>query len=300
MDPLEAYKILGSQMANDVAIHTARNDNDTFATELQQRASELETTQLAYRRVLDYVTALQTARAQASQGETVNIVASSAPNLLDPSTRFLHWNPQPSWSIPDELDLRWLGACAWSEELALATISFLRDCAWPLEHEGQSTTVVGISWQEVALAIMFHFKEYIPIRRLTSAGTLELVRLPSFQAVQLHGATLSEMGNNVSLLFTQLKNLVPQEIFPSLTRTRVKSMYLLGSSQFCQGLKERPRHSFQEEVLTTAKLFLSTGSLPNMGFCGNEESFDITDWQLRSHRATEAIREVRSVSQAVT
>eukprot|EP00438_Fugacium_kawagutii_P027042 Skav210710 [mRNA] locus=scaffold1582:138841:140232:+ [translate_table: standard] len=300
MDPMEAYHVLGNQMANDTAIHTACHANDSFAHELQQRASELEATQLAYRKVLEYVVALQTARAQASQGEVFNLVSSSGPNLLDPSARFLSWNPHPCWSIQEQLDLRWLGACAWSEELAVAAISFLQDCAWPLEQEGHSSTVVGISWQEVALAIMFHFKEYIPVRRLTSTGTLELVRLPTFQSVQLHGATLSEMSNNVSLLFTQLKNLVPQELFPPLTRTRVKSMYLLGAPQFCQGLRQRPRHSFQEEVLTTAKLYLASGSLPNMGFCGSDGGFDITDWQLRSQRATEAIREVRYVSQADT
>lgn len=246
--------------------------------------------------MLAYFVDLQSARAQASQGE-VFLRGDQTTFLatLDPTQRLEQWSPQPSWSPPGDLDLRWLGACAWSEELAVATVQFLQECYWPLDTGEPTTNVVGISWLEIAIGIMFYFKEYIPIRRVTASGNLELVRLPNLQAAQIHGATLPEMANNVSLLFTQLKALVPSELFPPLNRTRVKSLYLLGHNQFSQGLQQRPRMAYQVAIITTTKLFLSSQKLPDFGFAGAEQHFDISDWNLRAQMAKSAVAQVRSL-----
>lgn len=163
------------------------------------------------------------------------------PVTFDPFQYLLQWSPSSVWIPPTELDMCWIHNCAWGSELADATIRYLQDCRWPDVDVSNSHNRVGITWLEIAAGIMHYLGEYIPVRCLDSTGTLHLIRLRNYEDAQLHSATLSEMGENVSRMLVQLVALTPKQLYPNTPRTTVQSMYFLGETHFGQGFQLRPK-----------------------------------------------------------
>lgn len=175
---------------------------------------------------------------------------------------------------------------------------FLR-CRWPTDTHGPGYSPIGISWLEIAVGIMFILGMHIPVIRTLADGQSHLVHPATFQDIQMMCVTLSEMAKTVSHLTAQVSKLLRAPLLPDIPRASVKSMYILGETQYCQGFKVRPfkvrpSFDFQEEVMVTLELYVESGrKFPNFGF---SQRLDIDDslWLPRGRSARNAMAEVKS------
>lgn len=291
----DAYRLLGNQAADECAGCAVTSLFPEFAADLRQQALDVGSAQDMFQQVLLYIADLQKSRAKADQGEDFTTASNQRVDVpFDPFQYLINWSPVGIWSQPNEYDFRWIHACAWSSELADATIRYLQDCEWPAAQPANGTSPIGISWLEIAIGVMHYLGEYIPVRRADASGQLHLIRLRNFSDIQLHNVSLREMGENLSMLFQQLMALTPTQLMPPVPRCRVHSLYILGATTWAHGFQLRPRTPFQEETTIQIQLYLQSGrKMPNLGFDQPTCSFLPTSWQQRQKIARQAMKEVR-------
>lgn len=159
---------------------------------------------------------------------------------------------------------------------AMAVVAWLRSCSWPEEDPISSSLPIGISWPEIALAVMLEMGGYLPVKRkMADTNEHHLLWLDTFGAARLHGVTLSEQGEQVSQLFKQVNKFLPVSAMPLIANGRVRSLYLLGDSQATTGLVRRPSWPSQQRVVNLMRGYLTGGRrLPELSLPANGQ------WQI--------------------
>eukprot|EP00438_Fugacium_kawagutii_P030559 Skav216836 [mRNA] locus=scaffold1340:175677:177086:+ [translate_table: standard] len=298
LDFEDAYVLLGNRLADKVASTSVSELLPGFADDLRQQAAGIQRTQDMYHCFLKYVVDLQTCRARALQGEDFSTATNQGGlGPFDPVQCFSNWQPETVWPQPESWDLRWVSRCAWGAELVDAACNFLSSCEWPNLAEVHGAYPVGITWVEIALELMFWYQEYIPVRRRDAGGELHLIRLRSWEDVQLQQVTLQEVADNVSMFFSQLQALCPTKLWPeNMSRCHVKSLYLLGDQGFLHGFSLRPRTVYQSETVLQTQLWLQSGrKMPNLGFDLPSKAVSPSEWPVRLRIAKRAMTSVRQV-----
>eukprot|EP00438_Fugacium_kawagutii_P009978 Skav234397 [mRNA] locus=scaffold873:178825:179898:- [translate_table: standard] len=153
----EAYIRLGNRLADQTASCSVQELMPSFTEDLQLHARGVQQRQDMYKCFLEYIVALQTARAQASQGEELTTAANQGGNgPCDAVSILSNWTPTTIWPQPESWDLRWVDQCAWGIEVVDAAFQYLQSCQWPEAPELYSGYPIGITWIEIALELMYH------------------------------------------------------------------------------------------------------------------------------------------------
>lgn len=240
----ELYLRLGNAVANDEAIKVTKtsftnitSDQQKYFEELQTQKKQLE---LVYRYMLDLqMTSAKTkSLPEGSVVEPVMVQAGTSPMEL-----FSSWQPVNVWPRPQTCDTSALRECAWGEQVARATYEFLRVCEWPMPSDGPGPLAPGITWTEMALAISYTMKAFLPIRRVSADGNQYVLWVADFQDVERYDVTMTEQAQAAQQVVTQVMALVPQTLIPDPTRSLVRSMYMQGETFQRNGLKIRPKVS---------------------------------------------------------
>lgn len=300
------YQHLGNKVANDVAIHTNRHANGSFAKDLEAQVKASDNQKQQYNEVLRYILALNFARAKAcTQHHTIRGNRQTVNEEQTPIQMMNNWQPENFWQpcIFTEEQCSLLNQCAWAHPVAQAVVSFFSSCTWPTDSNGEGYNNIGISWIEIAVGIMLHLQAFLPLVRTLSDGESHLVHPGSESDLQTFGATLVEMSTTASRLTEQVRKLLPGSLSPSVERGRVKSMYILGESQYCQGFMTRPSYDLQETVLSACEGYVRNNrEFPKLIFENPREQLRIEDslwiWNDRCKRARKAMAVARTRASA--
>ena len=217
------------------------------------------------------------------------------------------WNAFKDWKVqenvftpaPASLDL--LSFAAYGEEIAKITYDWLMAIRWPQEADGPLHYNAGTSWIELGLSWMFYHQRWLPILRKDHRGTMKLRFLADFQDAKDHHFSFSEAGTIIEKIISHVISLIPQQIFPKVTRHKCASLYLMGSKQYHQGLAKRVELPAQQEVVALLQsTFSGTNAAysmqgtPMMPFTGQQATFPET-WTERCTIAGRGMYRARKI-----
>ena len=244
--PLLRFAAMGNWYADAVAESTRDNKCPTIVKEHLQMHSELSQDQdrlaAVYRLHLQLLEHRGRALAQEDH--------SSLP-LVDSQSL---WEQFAQWQIPDsnfvipDADLSLLSYSPFGDELATMTFQWLKQLRWPRGNKGPGELVAGTTWIELGLDWMCFHKRFLPVLREDQRGVLRLQLLPDFAAAKDAMFSFNEAGTMIEKLIRNITALVPEDIFPTVPRGKVSSLYLLGSTKYFQGLTLRVQLAAQSDV----------------------------------------------------
>ena len=154
---------------------------------------------------------------------------------LGPLYRLQHWTcPVPWVSTAPQRDMT--EHCAFGASIARNVIGWLETLLWPLQPQ---ETDWGISYVELAASWMMYSGMVVPVKRKDASGKEHLVCCQDFVAAAAYNISFQEIGSNFATLLNQIQSLTDHPRFPP-DRCQVKSLYMLGSTFFSQGIRGRP------------------------------------------------------------
>eukprot|EP00435_Cladocopium_sp_Y103_P048853 s1750_g14.t1 len=299
---LQLYHQLGNKRANDVAIAANLQLLPEVARELEQYHRDISTEQQQLLKVYDYILALQKVKIQVDMSNPAMGVAEQCRiHATNPCELLANWAPQEFWMAPRQVQGQGLEACPYGQQVAIATLKFLRQCQWPTLEYGPLPEPVGISWLEIAFGIMLELQAYLPVKRQDVNGAFCPVFLGTFTAAKLHHTTMTEQSEQARYIFGHVTDLVPERLFPDTPRGQVRSLYMLGETCFTTGLLLRPAFPRQGEVVELVKRCLTNNRmLLDLDFSGVRQWQTDRDkhswpWNKRLQFAADFRRRVRRV-----
>eukprot|EP00435_Cladocopium_sp_Y103_P074766 s399_g51.t1 len=297
---MQLYHQLGNKCANDAAIAANRNLLPEAASELEQYHVDISTDQHKLATVYDYIIALQTVKMKVDMSNPAMGVAEQCRlHATDPFQLLAAWTPQEFWMPPRMVQGQGLQACPYGQQVAYATLKFLRQCQWPTVEFGPLPEPVGISWLGIAFGIMLELGAYLPVKRQDANGAFYPVFLPTFTDARLHHTTMTEQSEQARYIFGHVTDLVPERLFPDTPRGQVRSLY--SETGFTTGLLLRPCIPRQRRVLELVKQYLeSNRQVVNLEFSGTTQWLIDRDrvnwrWADRLQNAAEYRRRVRAI-----
>lgn len=223
-----------------------------------QRAHEDKTN--LYHLILD----LQYAQAKAGAPANQQNVSTPCQTNNDTSSNPLedamcNWHPNPTsdWIFPESLRYDWLKSCAYGFGVAHAMIQWLQQCTWGVDTVGPLGYHMGISWLEIALAVMLHYGAPLPIKRKV-AGVERIVHLSCMADVATHGVNLDEMTQNMYGIYRNVIALIPEQLHPTnLKLGKNRSLQVQGLGVWTTGFNLRPAYSKQRRVFELVMSYIS-------------------------------------------
>eukprot|EP00435_Cladocopium_sp_Y103_P016701 s2818_g4.t1 len=262
---LQLYHQLGNKRANDAAVAANQCLLPEAAKELEQFHKDIFAEQQHLATVYDYVLALQMVKMKVDMSNPAMGVAEQCRlHAADPLDLLTDWTPDDFWMAPRQVQGQGLESCTYGQQVAIATLKFLRQCKWPTEVYGPLPEPIGISWLEIALGIMLGLEAYLPVKRQDASGAFYPVFLKTFTDAKLHHTTMTEQSEQARYIFGQVTDLVPERLFPDTPRGQVKSLYMLGETCFTPGLLLRPSYPRQGQVLRFLRQGASHGAMASL------------------------------------
>ena len=149
------------------------------------------------------------------------------------------WLPSaPSWDLTH--------FCAFGESVAKKVTEWAATLTWPKEPQADD---LGITYVELAASWMLYSGLVVPVKRKDSAGKDHLVCCQTLQEAANYNITFQELGSNFATLLNQIQSLADTLRFPA-ARCQVKSLYMLGSTFFSQGFRDRPMFPDQADIVS--------------------------------------------------
>ena len=187
---------------------------------------------------------------------------------------------QPHFAAPDA-DLQFLRLSMFDEELAVSTYRWIKALKWPSDESGPLNKDVGISWVELALSWIHTNGTYLPIVRPDASKEKYLFWPRNDTDLADHGSSYTEQGNMLQKLVENTCALIPEKVWPSQTRKKVSSIYVLGGGKYHQGLVRRPEVPQQEQMMSSLDQVIRQGKgtllgVPKMGFSAASKRFGET------------------------
>ena len=166
------------------------------------------------------------------------------------------------------------------------------------------TQFLGISWTEVAVALMLHHKQLLPVKR-EKDGKVFVTQPTSPAEVMLVNTSMSEQTQVAFALVQHFRSHIPEEVLPvHIQQGKIKSMYMQGHAIWTTGLKRRPSYPLQGQVCDILEEFLTRTNrklegLPKVDFpefkIWNEDiQQKNVDWLTREKRSKKALLAVRT------
>ena len=183
-----------------------------------------------------------------------------------------------------------------------SVLQWLRTCSWP-DDDNIPSDDIGISWTEIAIAIMLHHGQILPLKR--SKNSCVYVVQPKTEIdIKLAGTTMSEQSQNAYAIVQHCWSFIPQDVIPAhVEMGKTKSLYYQGHSFFTTGLRRRPSFDKQREVNEILSKFLPSTNrrlegLPDMKFPDfTDHPLDVgqynLSWNERDKRARKTLVMVR-------
>ena len=217
------------------------------------------------------------------------------------------WRAFEAWTVPISVfrtglaDLSLLQFSSFGERLAKLTHAWLVQLKWPEENTGPLNFVCGISWIELGLSWMCTNNCYLPVLRKDQDGQLRVRILGSVEDAVDAGFSFTEAGTMVEKMIGNVQGLIPQSVFPVVTRKKSAALYHLGAGKYYQGLTVRPELPAQSKVFAILKKTLQGGAIGN-GMTGTpqlevpqgESGLLPFNWARRSTTATTAMCKARA------
>ncbi|CAL1159213.1 unnamed protein product [Cladocopium goreaui] len=263
-DLLDIYHGLGNQKADGQAAHALNTSMPEILSELEAYHVSVHQDQTHLSQVFNYILALQNARARAQAVTKAYMPTEEVQN--DPVSFLGAWTADELWSPPRrQLQNQGLRDCAFGLQVAWACQQWLLTCKWPTTYVGPQNKVVGISWIEVALAIMKHLRAYLPVKRQNTDGDTYVIFITNYAQARAHQVTMVEQSETACGLVKQVLDLIPERLTPAVPYGQVRSMYMLGDKGFRSGFQLRPEFEGQREVALQAQWYLQNGkALPRL------------------------------------
>ena len=303
-DAEQRYLALGNAVADEQATMSCKclfpDVVQQFETRHKEHARELDLLERTYRMILE----LQDARSRASQNQISGDVQQE--DFYGFQGRLFEalcpWTIAHPWSPPETWDTTWLNSNAWGVGIMHAVLCWLRSCTWP-DHSEIDKDDIGISWTEIAVAIMLHHGQVLPIKRL-KGNELYVMQPKTDSELQLAATSMSEQSRNAYTLVQHCWSFIPQAMLPAhVEMGKTKSLYYQGHDFFTTGLKRRPSFEKQKEVSSIIGAFLPLTNrrlegMPSLSFdTFSEHPLDIEqrglNWNARDKRAKKALVAVR-------
>jgi hypothetical protein len=265
-----------------------------------EHVREIELLSQTYQMLLE----LQEARSRACDNQVVGtaIIEDNFSQQVQLQETLRLWTIADPWLPSEQWDTTWINHNAWGVGIMQSVMSWLRTCTWP-QDENINKDDIGISWTEIAIAIMLHHGQVLPLKRLK--GDVQYVIQPKTEMeIQLAGTTMSEQSRNAYAIVQHCWSFIPQQMLPQhVEMGKTKSLYYQGHSEFTTGLRRRPSFDKQKEVNEILKQFLPTTNrrlegMPHFSFPPfNEHQVDADQkdvpWKERDKRARKALLMVR-------
>lgn len=303
---LERYRALGNAMADAEAVSACL----CLFPELQQRfeqfhidyMQDLEKLKLTYKLLLE----LQIARKRSTDNSLMCYTVEESVSTLDPRTmkKALHsWVINQPWQPSLPWNTTWLSLNSWGVQIMHAVQSWMMTCVWPANEEITADDL-GISWTEVAVALMLHHKQLLPVKR-EKDGKVFVTQPTSPAEVMLVNTSMSEQTQVAFALVQHFRSHMPEEVLPvHIQQGKIKSMYMQGHAIWTTGLKRRPSYPLQGQVCDILEEFLTRTNrklegLPKVDFpefkIWNEDiQQKNVDWLTREKRSKKALLAVRT------
>ena len=252
-DSLERYHAYGNARANDEAIHTNLHFEkplvDQFQARHQRALEDKDELENFFHLIVDLQYAQAKAGTPANQQNVTKPIEKNDHTANNPlEDALINWAPEPGWSFPTELRLDWLSACAWGVGVATAFLQWFRGCVWGNDTTGPLGYHMGISWLEIAFAVMLQYGAPLPIKRKIR-GIEKLIHLISPTDIAMHNVTLDEMTQNVYSIYRNVVALIPQHLVPLTVKCgKNRSLQVQGLGIWTTGFNQRPSYHLQDKV----------------------------------------------------
>eukprot|EP00435_Cladocopium_sp_Y103_P033463 s2507_g8.t1 len=299
---VQLYHQLGNKKANDAAIQANRQLFPDTVKEFEQYHADILQEQQKLKIVYNYIVELQLVKTKVDlHNPHLGAAEQCKLHATDPCELFSTWSPASFWTAPRPVQAQGLEMCPYGQQVAFATLKFLMQCKWPTHEYGPLPDPVGISWLEIALAIMLELGAYLPVKRLNSEGEPYPVFLHTYTDAMTHHTTTTEQSEQARFIFAHVNDMVPERLYPDVPRGQVKSLYMMGDMYFTTGLLLRPAFPTQQRVMSLVKQILkSNRSIADLGFSRKQQwqkDLDKTNWPWtkRLHEASNIRRRVRLV-----
>eukprot|EP00435_Cladocopium_sp_Y103_P070413 s193_g35.t1 len=134
---LQLYHQLGNKRANDTAVDANQSLLPEAARELEQFHKDIFAEQQYLATVYDYILALQMVKMKVDMTNPAMGVAEQCRlHAADPLDLLSNWTPDAFWMAPRQVQGQGLESCPYGQQVAIATLKFLRQCKWPTEVYG--------------------------------------------------------------------------------------------------------------------------------------------------------------------
>ena len=146
---LDQYHALGNMKANDEAIRA----RDLLLPEVFKQLDDSCTkvhSQKQRVQLFSLHLELQIARARAKAPGSVETNATHSTNVAV----LLNFAPVQEWFFPNVINLEGIAHSAWGRQALHSTLNWLRSCVWTLDITQPENLEPGLSWTEIAVAII--------------------------------------------------------------------------------------------------------------------------------------------------
>ena len=246
-DDLQRYWALGNRFANDLALHAAKKLQPDFVKHLESMAQAIIQRRDKLTQTLQLNLDLQLFRAKNPEGTSALTGARwTTTELIE---ALANWSPRVPIPVLGNFSTEFLPFSAWGETFSHMMLQWLLLLRWPDDDAGPLGKNLGISWAELGLSWMFHYKQCLPVLRVDAQGDKRVVQPHSMESAREWNVTLSEIGQTCKALFDHSLALIPEYILPDFGRNKkISSLYLQGAKQFVCGWTRRPSFPCQRQV----------------------------------------------------
>ncbi len=199
---------------------------------------------------------LQIARARAKAPGSVETNATHSTNVAVLLKTFA---PVQEWFFPNVIHLEGIAHSAWGRQ---AWHSTLRSCVWKLDITQPENLEPGLSWTEIAVAIILEHGAWLPVKRQGDDGITRVVQ-PMLQGSHCNVTTdLAEQTQSAHALVIHLCSLIPEEIILGEKKGRYEASFsvdlLLGRQVLNHDRRSRSRDRFFGQVFNNGTAIFLT------------------------------------------
>eukprot|EP00438_Fugacium_kawagutii_P016818 Skav203777 [mRNA] locus=scaffold206:291037:292950:+ [translate_table: standard] len=237
-DPLERKLRLGNAMADEAAKQANRHHATCITQPLRSLADSQQEDQRRLREQYQMRAKIGSLTARLLQPEVVP----SAPG--DRLALLLNWQIEDPVTYPLQVNQPVLALSSrWGPVYSSLLLHWLQSLKWPSQPD-RNEPPVGISWIELLVNFMAVTGRTVPI---SVSGQFLCQEEDAMMDIHAHG--ISQAAKSFRSSIDHLQTLAGHALLPPHTCCMVKSIYLLDSGLFRQGIRFRPEMPQQQATL---------------------------------------------------
>ena len=257
---LTRYWRWGNFLADEIAVSAREKILPQLVSEIRQLQTDVMEQMDKLFATYQLQLELQVVRAKANAALNTDGVADQL-SSQDIVSAYEQWVVVSYASLEGEFDKTFFHLSAFGARFMDATLAWIHQLRWPSDGslKGPLGFHTSVSWVELGLCWMIFVGTYIPVLREDATGARRLLHCISFDQAKDAQLTLSEGGTMLQKIWDNLASVLPQKLHNPGRRTKVSSLYHLGSQKYVQGWSVRYEFPHQREVLKLVRTAITGG-----------------------------------------